>query len=120
MDVTAYRRFLSTTLSENGNGNAVLCYYRDFDSCICYHCGCYILLYPYWNTQSVAEMEQAVGILRLHGYRFDKEMCIDRNCFYGIFHFNDSGKSAVYSSQTECGKLVDSDKRGDGVSVFLL
>ena len=109
MAVTAYQRFLSMFLSENNNENAVLCCYRNFDFCICYHCGCCILSYPYRIALSVTEMETAVGILREQRYRPTKEMCDGGNYFDGNINFNGSGKSAVYSIQIECGKLVDFD-----------
>ncbi len=52
--------------------------------------------YPYRIVLSATEMEKAVGILRLHGYGLDEEMCNSRNYIYRNDNFNGSGKSAVY------------------------
>ena len=68
MAVTVYWRFLSTSLSENDNENVGLCGYWDFDFCICYHCDCNILSYPYKIALSVTEMEKALGVLQVQKY----------------------------------------------------
>lgn len=109
MDVAMRRRFLSKPLSENDNRDINSGNNRDNDFCICYHCGCCILSYPYRITPFVTEMEKALGILREQRYRPTKEMCDGGNYFDGNVNFNGSGKSAVYSIQIECGKLVDFD-----------
>lgn len=109
MDVTVRRRFLSKPLSENDNRDINSGNNRGNDFCICYHCGYLFFSYPYGIVLSIAKMEKAVGILREQRYRPTKEMCDGGNYFDGNVNFNGSGKSAVYSIQIECGKLVDFD-----------
>mgnify|MGYP004562754373 CR=1 FL=1 len=60
---TAYRRFLSKSLYENGNKDINSSRYWNFGFCICYRCGHLLFSYPYGITLSVVEMEKAVGIV---------------------------------------------------------